>query len=106
MLDFFKKPLHLFITLVVLLTLFFFLFPVNLFDGVIEIENGLIQYEEPRPLSLSYFIGIGYEDSEMEFVKDFYLTTKGIFMAFVFILGIPGLISYRVYLGQKKTNSR
>ena len=49
-------------------------------------------------LSLSYFIGLGYDESEMVYVKDFYLTTKGIFMAVIFIIGFPALLAFRLYL--------
>ena len=101
--EFFKKPLNLFLLLSFVLAAIFFLLPLNLFDGVIEYEEGIRSFKEETPLSLSYFIGLGYEESDMEFVKDFYLTTKGVVMAFIFILGVPGIISYRVHLGAKKT---
>lgn len=97
-----KKPLYLFSLLSLVLATIFFLLPINLFDGVIEYEEGIRSYKLETPLSLSYFIGLGYEESEMEFVKDFYLTTKGIFMAIIFILGIPGIITYRVHLSRKR----
>jgi hypothetical protein len=74
------------------------LFPVNLFDGEIVYKNGLV---EPTPLSLSYFFGIGYHPSEMEPVASFHLVAKGYFLAFILTLGIPALISYRVYLALK-----
>lgn len=84
-----------------ILSAILFLFPINLFDGIIVIENGLQRVELNRPLSLSYFIGIGYEEADMEFVKDFYLTTRGYLLAGIFLVGIPGLIAYRVYLKRR-----
>jgi len=81
-----------------LLAAIFFLFPINLFDGVIVLENGIQTIEKEVPLSLSYFIGMGYEPEDMVGIKEFYLTWKGIFMAFIFIFGFPALLAYRFYL--------
>ena len=62
--------------------------------------NGAEQIIE-APLSLSYFIGLGYETSDMVDIKNFYLMPKGIVLAVCFLLGVPFMISYRVYLKQK-----
>jgi len=91
-----KKPLVLFSVLAFILACVFFLFPINVFDGVIVYQDHDSDFLLETPLSLSYFIGLGYEPADMIGVKDFYLTTKGIVMAFVFILGFPGLLAYRV----------
>lgn len=99
----YKKPLAYFLALSLLLAALFFLLPINLFDGEIVIENGLQEMVIERPLSLSYFIGLGYEDADMVGIKDFYLTTKGIVMAFVFIFGFPALFALRVYLRSTKS---
>lgn len=93
-----KKSIILFFSTSLVLALIFFTLPINLFDGVIEIEEPLRSYSIERPLSLSYFIGLGYDEADMVHVKDFYLTTKGYIIAFVFVLGLPALLSYRVYL--------
>lgn len=93
-----SRVLILFFGSMLILSSILFLFPINLFDGVIVIENGLQELELKEPLSLSYFIGIGYDEADMEHVKDFYLTTKGVLLALIFILGIPLLIAYRSYL--------
>lgn len=81
-----------------LLSAIFFLFPINLFDGVIIQQNGMQTMKIDAPLSLSYFIGLGYEADDMIGVKDFYLTGKGIFMAILFIFGFPALLAYRYHL--------
>lgn len=99
---FFDRPILIFIVGSVLLASLFFLLPINIFDGVIEYKDELQEMDQNTPLSLSYFIGIGYEHSEMQFVKDFYLTKTGIMMAFIIIIGFPALIAYRIYL--KKNN--
>ena len=96
-----RKPLILFFGAALLLAAIFFLFPINLFDGVIIEQRGLQEIVHERPLSLSYFIGIGYDSEDMEFIKDFYLTGKGIAMTFIFILGFPALLAYRFYLKEK-----
>jgi hypothetical protein len=96
-----KKPVIIFLGSTLLLLVIFFLFPINLFDGVIVEQRGIQEFVHERPLSLSYFIGIGYDPEDMEFVKDFYLTGKGYFMAFIFTIGLPLLLAYRIYLKQK-----
>lgn len=96
-----RKPLILFVGVAFILAAVFFLFPINLFDGVIIEKRGLQEIVHERPISLSYFIGMGYDPEDMEFIQDFYLTGKGITMALIFILGIPALLAYRVYLKQK-----
>jgi hypothetical protein len=96
-----KKPIVIFIILVLFLLCLFFLFPINLFSGEIVIKEGLVEVVEQRPLSLSYFIGLGYDESDMDIIKDFYLLPQGYLTAVIFILGIPGLVAYRVYLKRK-----
>jgi len=97
----FRSPKLLFISLVLFFLLVFFLFPINLFDGEIIYERGLVTITEQRPISLSYFIGIGYDKEDMVGVKDFYLLPIGYLIAFIFTVGIPALISYRVHLSKK-----
>lgn len=91
-----KKPFVIFGVTSLLLAIVFFVFPINLFDGEIVIKNGLQEITESRQLSLSYFIGIGYEKADMDIIKDFYLTPKGWIMAFIFIFGFPALFAYRL----------
>lgn len=99
-----KKIWVIFATTSLVLAAIFFLFPINLFDGVIIEQRGELELRHQRPLSLSYFIGMGYDESDMEFIKDFYLTTKGVFMAVVFILGLPALLAYRIHLKSKSAD--
>lgn len=91
----------LFFALAFILALVFFIFPINVFDGVIVYNDANSEFLIETPLSLSYFIGLGYDEVDMIGVKDFYLTAKGIVMAFVFILGFPGLFAYRIHLKSK-----
>lgn len=93
-----KKPLIIFLISMVVLAAAFFFLPLNLFDGVVEYEEPTRSYSVNAPLSLSYFIGMGYDPADMENVKTFYLTTKGIILACAFIIGVPALTAYRVHL--------
>jgi hypothetical protein len=93
-----QKALVVFIGLSLVLAGTFFLFPINLFDGVIIEKHGLQTIVHERNLSLSYFIGLGYDPEDLEFIEDFYLTLKGKMMAFIFIFGFPALLAYRVLL--------
>jgi len=97
-----KKPILIFMATSLLLLALFFLFPINLFDGeIIRVEEHR-EYTVQAPLSLSYFIGIGYDAQDMTDVKSFYLTTKGAVMAVIFTLGIPALLAYRSHIRNNK----
>lgn len=100
-----RKPILIFVGISFFLALLFFTIPINLFDGVIIEKTGLHTIEHERPLSLSYFIGLGYDEADMVNVVDFYLTTKGKILAFIFIFGIPGIFAYRSSI-KSKVNSQ
>lgn len=97
-----KNPILIFMATSLLLLALFFLFPINLFDGEIVRVEEHREYIVQAPLSLSYFIGIGYDAQDMTDVKSFYLTTKGAVMAVIFTLGIPAVLAYRIHLRNKK----
>ena len=97
-----EQPILLFVLCAVVIVLPLCLFPINLFSGQIVYESDIQQVVVDAPLSLSYFFGLGYEETDMEHVTDFYLTTPGYLTAFIFLIGIPGLIAYRVYLSSSK----
>ena len=99
-----KKPLFIFIALSSILAIVFFAFPINLFDGVIVYKSNMQEMIIERPLSLSYFIGIGFDEADMVKVEDFYLTLKGKVMAVIYIFGFPALLSYRIHLRNNKAS--
>ena len=73
----------------------------NLFEGeIVYAQNGK-QYVLGAPLSLAYFLGLGYEASEMTNVVDFYLTRRGYMLAFSLLFGFPILLAYRSFLAKK-----
>jgi hypothetical protein len=92
----FKKPLFIFLLGVILIATPLFLFPINLFNGAIVFENGAQKIVQDAPLSLSYFIGLGYQEKEMVGVADFYLKQEGYILAFCLIIGFPALLAYRL----------
>jgi hypothetical protein len=73
----------------------------NLFEGEIVYSQNGKRYVLEAPLSLAYFVGLGYQDSEMEGVVDFYLTRRGYMLAFSLVLGFPLLLAYRSFLAKK-----
>lgn len=75
----------------------------NLFEGEIVYSQNGKRYVLEAPLSLAYFVGLGYQDSEMEGVVDFYLTRRGYMLAFSLVLGFPLLLAYRSFLAKNKT---
>lgn len=95
------SPLFIFLIGFAILGGVFFIFPINLFDGIIVLENGLQTIEKEVPLSLSYFVGMGLNEGDLDGIKDFYLLPKGIAMVGVIWLGIPALLAYRFYLKAK-----
>mgnify|MGYP000019847371 CR=1 FL=1 len=96
-----KKSILIFTVSIILIGIILFSFPLNLFPGeIIETSNGITRTIE-APLSLSYFIGFGYEESEMNGVVDFYLTKKGYALAFCLLVGVPLFISLRFYYHKK-----
>jgi len=97
-----QNPIFVFLSTFLSLILIFFLFPINLFDGKIVYEYSSKEHIIDAPLSLSYFIGLGYDESDMVSVKEFYLTIKGSIMASILIFGFPTLLALRVYLKSKK----
>lgn len=96
------SPLQIFLLTFFCTAIPLFLFPINLFPGIIEINQGKSTLEVP--LSLSYFIGFGYDARDLEAlqVTNFYLTTKGYILAFIFVLGLPSILSYASFVYRKK----
>jgi hypothetical protein len=84
------------------ISILLFTLPINLFPGVIEQKFGLTTTHDELNLSLSYFIGMGYNIDDLEFVTDFYLTAKGIVLAIIVIFGLPGLVLYKLHADKQK----
>ena len=96
------RSLAIFVVSTIVLLVIFFIFPINIFDGQIDYVEPQREYTVNAQLSLSYFIGLGYEEADMEFVESFRLTVKGWLMAVIFIFGLPGLLAYRISLKTRK----
>ncbi len=99
----FKRPVLLYISLVLLIAIPLFTLPINLFPGEVSYKSGMVEVVDDAPLSLAYFIGMGYEQSEMDVITDFRLKPQGFLLAFLIVLGIPGLIAYRIHLKRRST---
>ncbi len=95
-----KSPLFVFAVCFAAIALPLFTLPINFFQGEIVYAQDLMEKKVQAPLSLSYFIGLGYHKTDMIGVKDFYLTAKGYLLAAILLFGIPGLIAYRIHLGK------
>jgi len=80
-------------------TLFFL--PINLFSGEIVEKSTGVSKTISTPLSLSYFLGIGYDQKDMENVQDFYLTGEGYALAICFLFGMPFVIALRIHYRNK-----
>lgn len=98
----YQKPIIVFGLTSLILAILFFTLPINLFDGIIVKQDGLQEVQFEAPLSLSYFIGLGYSEADLEGVKTFYLLPKGYLVAGILLFGIPGLLAYRIYLKATK----
>ncbi len=97
----FSKPINTFLILFFVLFLLFLLLPINIFDGEIVYQKGLVTLVEKRPLSLYFVSGLEYSKTDLKGIQTFHLLPKGYLMAFLFIIGIPALVAYRVNLGFK-----
>lgn len=97
-----KNPWIVFCIGTVLIASIFIFIPINLFDGEVHFNNGVQKFTEPTNLALSYFFGIGIRPGDMKDVVGFNLTAKGYALAAIFIIGIPGLLAYRVHLKSSK----
>jgi hypothetical protein len=78
-----------------LIALPLFLFPINLFQGEIVYQRGLVESVVDAPMSLSYFVGLGYNPEDMIGIKFFHLKPGGYVLAAMLIFGIPWLIAFR-----------
>lgn len=94
----FRKPLFVFILLSVAIAAPLLLLPINVFQGEIVYHSGISTLVEPRPLSLYFVSGLEYYGEELKGVQNYYLTARGWMLAFIFIIGIPAMVAYRVYL--------
>lgn len=97
-----KKYLPVFVVTFLVIAALLFLFPINLFDGEIIYQSGLQESVVKAPLSLSYFIGMGYDEADMVGIKSFHLLPVGYLMAFLILFALPAVISYRIQLGKMK----
>jgi hypothetical protein len=95
-------PLILFLFLFLLLALPLCTLPINLFPGVVVYGSGDATVQVEAPLSLSYFIGLGYPEEDMVGVTDFYLNARGYLLAVCFLIGIPALVTYRFRVLKKQ----
>ncbi len=99
-----SKPIVVFIITFLAIALPLFLLPINLFPGEAIQQIGMIEHPIKLPLSLSYFIGIGYEPQDLEGIKDFYLLPQGYALAFCFLIGFPVILAFRVHIARKKVS--
>lgn len=99
-----NRPFLLFIVLFLVISIPLWTLPIQLFPGVIVIQNGLQEFVIDAPLSLSHFIGLGFNEGDLDNVKDFYLKPSGYALAVIFTIGIPALIAMRISFNKKKQN--
>jgi hypothetical protein len=92
-----EKPFLIFVILFLIVSIPLWTLPLNLFPGVIIEGSGLQENVLEAPLSLSYFIGLGLNEGDLDTIKDFYLKPTGYMLAFIFTVGIPALVSLRFY---------
>ncbi|MES2588529.1 MAG: hypothetical protein V4622_06065 [Bacteroidota bacterium] len=97
-----KKYILIYSISVLVIATIFFVFPINLFDGEIHYKYDLVDYNVKQKLSLSYFVGIGANPSEIKGVKDFYLLPLGYVIALLMIFVLPAIITYRISLKKKQ----
>jgi hypothetical protein len=97
-----RKPLFVFVALFLLIAIPLFTLPINLFPGEIIYKSCLMTVPEQAPMSLAYFIGLGYNEADMVHIESFRLLPQSYFLAFFFLFGFPGLGAYRVHLANQQ----
>lgn len=96
------KPWFVFVFTFVLIGGTLILVSPNLFEGeIVYAQNGK-KYVLEAPLSLAYFVGLGYDEADMVNVSSFYLTRRGYMLAASLLLGFPTLLAYRSFLAKKQ----
>lgn len=98
-----KRPLIVFFATSLVLAIILCGFPINLFDGETIYQQGNGTVTVPMKMSLSYFFPWGIDESDMQGVIEFYLIGKGYATLFVVLIGLPGLVAYRIFLKQKQS---
>ena len=101
-----RRSWIIFVISVVVITMALCLIEIPMFDGEVTWISGGREYTVSQQLSLSYFFGIGLEENDLTMVKDFNLTFQGWFLVFIFTIGLPGLIAYRLYLAKTKNQNQ
>ena len=101
----FSQPVAMFFILCGCIALPLFLFPINLFPGEIVLNTGIGKSAIAAPLSLSYFVGLGYAQEDMKGVVDFYLLPQGIALAGILTIGIPAILAFRIHLRRSRKST-
>ena len=97
-----RRPMFVFVALFFVIAIPLCTLPINLFPGEIVFQSGLMTVPEQAPLSLAYFIGLGYNEADMVHIESFRLLPQSFVLAFFFLFGFPGLAAYRVHLANQK----
>lgn len=97
-----NRPYLVFLILFLVISIPLWTLPIQLFPGVIVVKNGLQEFSIDAPLSLSHFIGLGFNEGDLDNVKEFHLKPSGIALAVIFTVGIPALIAMRMSFSKKK----
>ena len=101
-----SRPKVIFTLTFLIIALPLFLFPINLFPGEAIQKIGATEQTVPIPLSLSYFVGIGYDPGDLDGIKDFYLLPRGYALAFCLLIGFPAIMAFRVYIANKNSEKK
>ncbi|ASS50242.1 MAG: hypothetical protein A3D31_11795 [Candidatus Fluviicola riflensis] len=96
-----RKPMAVFVLTLILVSTILFTIPINLFDGEVVFSVNGVERTEPVKMSLSYFIGLGISDEDLQDVKSFHLVGMGYFMVVLMFVAFPALIAYRVWISNQ-----
>jgi hypothetical protein len=103
--NFLRKPLHVFLVAMVLVSIILFTVPINLFDGEVVYSVNGVEFTEKLKMSLCDFTGLWMSEADLKDVKEFHLVGMGYLMAFLMIVCLPALIAYRVRIGNQAANN-
>ena len=104
--SFLKSPRVIFVISFVLMVIISLIPQIELYECHFYYTDGVQELDFKKNMSLSYFLGYGYDMEALSLYQTIDFTWKGKLMIFLLLLGFPLLVSYRFALRNKLNNQK
>ena len=104
--SFLKSPRVIFVISFVLMVIISLIPQIELYECHFYYSDGVQELDFKKNMSLSYFLGYGYDMEALSLYQTIDFTWKGKLMFFLLLLGFPLLVSYRFALRNKLNNQK